>query len=515
MPDSRHVPEQDLIRFADGEMQGDARATVESHLRTCAQCRSRLDELQGAAAAYSEYHAQVLKPSLDIAREWPRLPLALPDWDRPKSRFNFHALLWAGAALVCCLAVLALFFGREKPHRRMTQLLARAEAAPPVRHQRLRINENGQTWYRGAVLRSNAGNAGLEQTRALFVRANYSWKDPLSARSFAAWRSGLRSKRDQVFSIQSKDGGERFYRLRTETSQGFLRVASLTLRSDTLHPVKGAFRFEDREEVTMSEAGAMPEPHPAAHSAVVETKVTPQEELRVFAALDAIGADAGEPLTVNVDASKHHIVVSGMGIPKDRERAIRQALASMPKMVLRFESGRPAPAGNAIASSHTYSAGASAPLRHTLEEQSGGAQKLQRIADRALNASSSLVAQAHALYVLSRKFPPAVESAFGTADRRTLRTLRRHRAAAIEKAALQLRTTLAPLLVTGEAHKRPRMSWQAGAARLLKQSKLLDTSLSRLLAGSYSQQAGEAILSRLPGEIQNTAALARSQENSP
>src|SRR5262249_40757881 len=124
---------------------------------------------------------------------------------------------------------------------------------------------NGLSWYRPATLEDESAHRlatderGLEETRALFVKANYSWGDPLSARSFAAWRRNLPSRRDHVFSIQ--DGGKnRFYRLQTQTPAGVLRMAALTLRADTLSPVKGAFHFEHQNDVTIEDAGEMPEP---------------------------------------------------------------------------------------------------------------------------------------------------------------------------------------------------------------------------------------------------------------
>ncbi len=533
MPSASHISEKDLIRFADGETDGKAAAAIEAHLEACARCRARRHELESAVAAYTEYHSQVLKPSLASEREWPRLQPLLANLDQSKNRFGVRSeAWWAAAVLACCLVLLALFLYRDTAHRSMRQLLARAAAVPTSPHRRLQVTLNARSWYRPAVLRGAATQeAGLEHTRALFVKANYSWDDPLSARSFAAWRNRLRDKRDQVLSIQDGDGRKRFYRLRTETSQGTLRMASLTLRADTLGPVKGAFHFEDQEEVTMADAGEMPaaQPRMAAkkssppHETAVESTVSPEEELRVFAALNAIGADVGEPLTVDFDPSKRHIVVSGVGIPNDRERQIRQALAQIPNTTMHFDSGQPFSAGTAAVAPDTYSTGASAPLRHTMESQAGGAQQFQSIADRALDASASLLAQAHALYVLSQKFPPAIESAFGVADRKTLRALRHRHAAAIEQATLQLGEALKPLLVSpakqqngsGETRKESDTSWQHGAAQLLKQSRLLDESLSRLLAGSYSQKTGEEILSRLPDEIQNTEALAHAEDIAP
>ncbi|MGA8025811.1 MAG: hypothetical protein WB992_01610, partial [Bryobacteraceae bacterium] len=515
----------------DGEVAGDAAAAIEIHLQACDQCRSRLEELRRAEEAYAEYQRQVLKPVLHSSREWPKLDLHKSNPPTLSAHFP-HPFRWAIAAFACCLILIGLFLYHETPHRRMTQFLAHASSVPTSPRRRLQVTSNGRSWYRPAILREGIGGAasatGFEHTQALFVKANYSWDDPLSARSFAAWRNELPDKRDQVVSIQSEDGNGRFYRLRTDTSQGVLRMASLTLRADTLHPVAGRFHFEDQEDVMMTDAGEMPVAQPSIESrgrsapdgAAIERRVSPEDELRVFAALNAIGADAGEPLTVDIDPLRRHIVVSGVGISGAREREIRQALGRIPNATMHFDSGRPLPTGKATIEPNTDSTGTSAPLRRLLESRARGAQQFQAIADRALDLSSSLLAQAHALNVLAQRFSPAVESSFGPADRVTLRSLRNSHAVTIGREISQLREALAPLLASppkqrssiSETRNAPLPPWQGGADQLLEASKRLDASLSRLLAGSYSEQTGEDILNRLPDEIENVEKLARAQE---
>lgn len=537
MRSSSHVSEENLARLADGEIQGGVANPIRDHLEGCVQCRSRFEQLQRGAAAYRTYHERVLKPSLDGFREWPELPFSATV-EEAKNRSGFPAGAWWAAAATCAVLLVGLFFYREMPHRRMTQLLGRAAAMPSRAHRRLHVTSDGQSWYRPAVVHGGVGMAApqaqdfsIEHTRALFETANYSWDDPLSARSFAAWRSGLHDKRDEVVSLRSEDGRRRFFRLRTDTSEGLLRMASLTLRADTLNPVEGRFHFGDQGDVTMADSGDMPATQPSAisnkaaapaHAAMVETKVSPEDELRVFAALDAIGADAGEAVTVEVDSSRKQIVVSGVGISDERQQEIRKAVSQIPNTTTHFNSGEPSTSTKAIADTGTAdAAGASAPLRHLLESKAGGAEPFQEIADRALDGSSAVLAHAHALYVLAQSFPPTVESTFGVTARNILRSLRHRHAAAIEQTTVQVRDVLGPLFdspanKTGGSGETEdlRGPWQAGAGQLLNESKTLDQSLSRLLAGSYSAEAGEDMFHRLPGEIQSVETLARAQDTS-
>jgi len=534
---SPHISDADLIRFADGELSVKAVTATETHLRTCRKCGTRLDELKRGADSYDLYHAQLLRPSLELPQAWSSVAerLTAPKTQR-RQAFPTATMRWAAAAaLVCCCLVITWFLYRESPTRRMQQLLTRAAVAPTPRHRRVEIIANGLTWYRPARLEGESAHRpatderGLEETRALFAKANYSWDDPLSARSFAAWRRNLPSRRDHVFSIQDGPGINRFYRLQTETPAGVLRMAALTLRADTLSPVKGAFHFEHQTNVTIEDAGEMPEPpgkletqnnRPLARRALVK-EVGPAEELRVFAALDAIGADVGELVSVDIAASKQQIIVAGVGLSPDRERQIRQAVAGMPNTEARFTSGQAtALASRSATAGSSAPAGVDAPLRHTLEQKAGGAQQFQAIVDKVLDASSAILQRAHALYVLAEKFSPPVASQFGQPEQETLRSLRRRHAIAIEQATAELKGALVPLLNTtaaapDETQNQRNTSWELGAAQLYEEAKALDGSLGRILAGTYSEEAGQRTWNKLPDEIQTLEALAVSQEKAP
>lgn len=531
-----HIPDFDLIQFADGEMPVKAVTATEIHLRTCNKCRAHLDQLKNGAAAYDQYHAHLLKPTLEIPQEWSSLEARFESLEKPRNKIFFPMRVWwAAAALACCVMVIGWFLYRDAPSRRMQQVLVRAVVVRTPPHRRLQVTANSHSWYRAATLQgeaarhSAADQRSLEDTRAQFVKANYSWDDPLSARSFVAWRKQLPEKRDQVLSIQDSGGNNRFYRLETEAPTGVLRIAALTLRADTLNPVKGSFHFEHQRDVTIDDAGEMP-----SLPAAVETKnrqrverpavvkeVGPEEELRVFAALNAIGADVGQPVTVDIDPAKQRIIVAGLGLSANRERQIRQALAPIPNTALRFKSGQPMGVGNQSANAGgNYATDNTASLRHRLETQAGGAQRFQLITDKALDASSTILAQANALYVLSQKFPPLVASAFDPPEQETLRSLRRRHAIAIEQATVELEDALRPLLNSttagmDETQSQQATSWEVGAGQLYEDAKLLDASLGSILAGSYSQEVGQSIWNKLPDEIQKLEALARSQENAP
>jgi hypothetical protein len=498
-----HLADFDLIRFADGEMPAVKATAAETHLRACAKCRERLEQLRRGSEAYEQYHSQVLKPALPVPGEWPKLGI---EFEPP--RHSFFARRLAAAVLACCVLAGAWLVYRGRPEHRMQQVLAQAERAHTPAHGRLRISVNGHSWYRTASLH-HTGGAGYDETRALFVNAHYSWDDPLSARSFAAWRKQLPEKRDQVFSIENAEGRRRFYRLQTETSAGVLRSAALTLRADDFEAVRGTFHFEHQSEVDIEDASDAPqalrEKAPIARPAVAR-HVTAAEELRVFAALNAIGADVGEPVSVDTDSLKQEIVITGVGLTSARQRQIRAALGSLPHTELRFDSSQLALDKEPQALETKSQPTDGAPLRAMFEAEAGGATQFQELSEKALDASSAILAQANALQVLAEKFPPDVESTLGSSDRETLGLLRRKHAEAIYQEASTLKDVLAPLLPQGNA------AHEIGAAQLLEQARLLDGGLARVLAGSYSKDAGLEILSRVPDEIQTIEVLAKTQE---
>ena len=59
----------------------------------------------------------------------------------------------------------------------------------------------------------------------------------------------------------------------------------------------------------------------------METAAGPEDELRVLAALDAMGADAEEPIEVKLDSARHEIVVTGVGLTLDRQKQVETALS--------------------------------------------------------------------------------------------------------------------------------------------------------------------------------------------
>jgi len=502
-----HLNTDDLILFMDRELDPAQTAQAEKHLLHCVECGSRLQALQKGSAAHNRYHEQILKPALQIPESsWPRIGDRL----KPKARMNW-TFWWAAAAVAATLALVWTYFPlRSEPSAQ--DVLEKAEAAPESPRGEIVFTSGQYRFARPAVLEAGASEARFQHVQALFVQSDYSWSNPLSARSFAAWRHHLTDKRDFVTAIH-EEGGRNFYRIRTRTDSGILHSASLMLEAASYRPTKASFEFQGEDLIEVTEQTSPPPPNkPQEAQAMVqpkaaETVATPEDELRVFAALDAIGADADEPIDVTLDAGHHSVLVTGMGMPADRRKQIETALASLPNTVVRFSSAQAV-----RAESESDSSGASstdAPFRQTLQDKAGGARQLQTLTDNALDISNALFAQSHSLLVLAQQFPPPVESALSPASANTLLSLRQRHLGAMSYALRRLRDQLRPLLTEDVmmTQSSESISWQSESEKLYESTRNLDRVLSRLLAGSYDAPAGESMLKELPDDISKVESL--------
>jgi hypothetical protein len=528
--DSPHLSDGQLARLEDGELS----AREASHLQSCPQCGSRLGDAQAARAAYVEYRDAIRAPLLApppkpwqpldalIARHEASCPRGLHWWS--------VASLGAAACLMLGLIVtaLVLWSPKQTASLRANQLLTKSAKLdlPPRRSISLRVH--GRTMVRPAVLSTEAslqGDSDIARFQMVFAAAHYSWREPLSARSFQAWRSGLRDKRDSVSIIRAQD--DESYRVRTETDSGVLRSASLTLRAPDLRPVAGAFDFEREGTVELAEAAASSEhasearaqpARPFTAPAHNETPAGPEVTLHVLAALNQIGADVGEPVEISEDPRHQHVVVHAAGVSRERQRQIAGVLKAVPRVMLEFDSGRsPLPPAKATPLER-YSASIPATLRQQFEERLGGPAAFQVAIDGVLEASASDVAQAHALEILARDFGPRIEASLMAQDREILHKLRDNHISELERLVSRIREDFKPLLpgipdgaVAQAANGGATASWQAGAASLVALARKTDDSLNRLLASSYSQSSGEEMLRTLAAQIEQFDSAIRSE----
>ena len=509
---SHHLSEEQLARYQDGGLP----PREASHLEICTECSRRLRDLHVAAAAYCRYLDSIRAPALPPPPQpWRTLDNLIAQNQAPVPRLAWRWWLVPALGTAICLAVAIVFVLRRTALQPpASELLARSATMELPANRVVSLRLHGRSLARPAVLLADSADRDpdLAHLAMLFARARYSWQEPLSARSFQSWRTGLRQKRDSVTVIHG--GPETAYRVRTDTPSGILRSAALTLRSKDLHPTQAAFQFEGEEPLQMEESTAtLPPPvsRQAPHvpklerqPVPVETPASPADTLQVLAALNAIGADVGEPIEVS-DGSGRQILVRAAGLSPDRLRQIAAVL--QPLAHVKFEVGdatagarQPAPQTGAPERS---SAGMPGALRQQFEDRLGGPVALQEMTDRVLEASALAVARGHAIEVLASNFPPQTESALSDHDRELLSRMHHLHLDALRDLAARLESDLEPLLprAAADSEPPPHVPWQTQSPELVAAAQQVDDSLNRLLAGSYSQPVGEGVLNSLAGQL--------------
>jgi Putative zinc-finger len=539
-----HPGEGRLLRYIDGELPAGEARQVQRHLEACWQCRSEIDELQETVASCVRYRQSVLdrhlppppQPWADLYPEFARIDAAeartgwLERLARPFARPM--PWRWAAAGLAAAMVLGAVFLEfRKTPSVHAAELLQRAVAvarSQPKAGRHIRIRTKTQEITRviggAGVLAARTGREeSAPAIQALFAAAHYDWDDPLSARSYQAWRDSVSRKSDNVVTIADpQKPSEECYQINTSADSGELADASLTLRATDLHPVESRLEFRNREWVELSE---IPEPSMSGTNSNehIEVPWRPEEpslpaaaapresasistELQVVATLHEIGADLGDP--VEVARSGGRVLVSGVGIPPRRQKQIHDLLDSTPGVAVRFSEpvavaalAETDPAGRV--SAMPAGPASTGSIQARLEQQVGGRAEMERIGAQILDWSESAMARGYALRSLAQRFPAGAEGSMSASDRGMLAEMGRDHATAMLKQVGAIESALGPMLaalggsapaIRGGASGGP---WQASAESAFRTARRVEVLLSVVLGVT----PGDGATANLPSEL--------------
>ena len=526
-----HPEPELLLHYADGELGGAVRNEIFEHLTECSECRDWLSDLERGIADYSSSWMPLLRETgAAPPAQWFDLRGRMTDIDRtpaPVARSLRFRPRWAAIAAAVLLSFVTAYWFSGQRVTAAELLRKAAEREPAAERARPAIRISGRSgsiirpalWGRSAEARmSSASRDRADSLRTMFETANYSWENPLSARSFSTWRASLSDRQDQVIKLRGADGISS-YEISTRAASGALAEVRLALRIPDLHATRGTLRFRDNELVEITEMpGGSPDPRtppaliaesPRASPRDGNTAgepITPGEELQVWAALRRIDADLGEPIDVERDASANAIVVTALGLSPDRRRALESAMSGLPRVQLRFRDPQPVRESSRRLLSETANP---PPLQPKLESQLGSRSLAEEFTDRILEASESSLVRAHAIRELSRRFPSEIESQLTSNDHALLNSILSQHFAGLRDASRRVlsdaRQITGPMNPTAQA---PARHWQAHAQNLVTTIEGVDQALTKLLAtggGGTSQQAliGELDrgLSRMEAEI--------------
>jgi len=548
----QHPTDEQLLYFADGEMAAAATDHIRGHLKACWQCRHELEEIEETISECVRYRKVVLdtclpsppQPWFDI---YPRLakideletrqrlmarilePLTAI-WNRPRR--------WAPAvAMIVAIAVVVQQF-REAPSVQAAELLRKAVVSAgsrPRAARRIRIRTRTLGLTRvigssGTPAKKSSEADSLLGLESLFQAAHYSWDDPLSAQSFAAWRDQLPDKRDEV--TREPD----HYRLRTSTESGELAEATLKLSTVDLHAVESTLQFRDHELVEISElpdapvpsldtpnrvAAAVPTlparpPAPTPLSEALPGLATPGEELAVLAALHRIGADLGEPIEVTCTGGE--ILVVGTEIGLDRQQAIREELHSLPRVTVRFsaESAVQSPVPEERSSSRISVAAGTGPLQAEMERRLGGRAPFEQLADQVFDMTDQFMSRAHALRRLAQRFPAGVEAQLTADERKLLEELRQEHARAFAENVTgvedRIRSALGMTFKEMQPVSAPGL-WQDETEPLFVEARNVETLLVAVLGTSPDQINSADLPAKTAASLAQLRSRAESYEH--
>lgn len=507
-----------LLEFAGGELGEEARGEVLAHVRDCEACRQWLDDLASGVAEYGREWSAWKEAAEPPPQPWVDLRDRLAA-SRREAAQRRQAWRWYGVAAAALIAAVVVYRSSEQTVSAAELLrdAARREAPAESRRPPIRVTTRRGSMVRPAIVRPallrGEPMPAADSLRSRFEAANYSWEDPLSARSFSAWRTALPDAQDAVVKLRGQDG-TRSYEITTRTESGTLAEASLRFRESDLRAIQGSLRFRDQELVEIVEVpGAVPDlaplppvasapgaaPQPAAVPLI--EPVTAGEELRVWAALRRIDADLGEP--IEVEREPNSIVVTALGLSAARQRALEQAMSGLPRVQLRFREPQPVrePARR------VPDRPAAVAARPAIEAQLGRPIP-EEFVDQTLAASESSLLRAHAMRELALRYPAEVEGRLSSSDRAVLSALVADHFEGFQTTArrvLEHARQLVPATVAGQAG--PARSWQDHAQSLVAAVEPVDQALTKLLAGSGTPDLAalnaelDAALRRLESEL--------------
>ena len=558
----RHLDEGQLLRYLDGELPRRKARQVKQHLEACWQCRAELDELQSAVAECVKYRRQVLgalpappEPWQDLSREFDRIDASLAARSiaaRLAGLLIAAPVRWAAAGAALIAATIFTFNQlHETPSVQAASLLKRAvviSQSKPQTVRRVRITTAKRQITKvigagAAVQPAVSGEAeAAAQLAAMFGEASYNFEDPLSAKSFDDWRNRLAVKQDSVKTDPDA------YEIKTATDEGTLVAATLKLRMTDYEPLEGRFEFRNRDWVEMTElvdqqilpastyagatGGTPRQPGvppafltpPAEATAPVAGAAGINQELQVVEALHQAGADLGDPIEITREGRR--VLVSGIGIPPQRQAELHAVLDRLPDVVVRFDnpsspnsfpaSNPPAPVEPAV--TRDAAGPENKQLQARIEERLGGRPQFERFSGQLLDWMDSVMARAYALRRLAQEFPAGNERRMNAADRRALRTLGEDHLGALAAETRKIQTTIVPILtslgapaVKGVA--RPVNDWQPAAEDLLTAARRVESLLATTLGAIPGDASGaeQSPAQLMSGLSQLTASVEQCQ----
>lgn len=470
----RHPTSEQLLAWIDGEL---TERNIDGHLALCEECRTQADQLRGASEAYRIHLRQSKQEAPPPPRAWKDSSELMIHTPAPA---RGHA--WIAIAASLLIGAFAIWRFSTPEQVSAAELLRKAESSQIAQtaNSRISVRSKRHKMVRPAVWRRlRIRGASEDRLRVLFASANYDWDNPLSVRSYSAWRQSVTVRRDSV------DVQPQLYVVHTEPAEGALREATISLRKSDLQPVACHLQFRSDEEIEVAGMDEQPETPTAAEPPRIATELkqeTPAApaaslELEVSAVLHRIGADLGDPVEIEQTGGK--IVVTATGLDPRKSEQLRAAL-TIPGVELRFVTPQ------AVSATEQAESAPPSTRRQARdwEQRLSGRFTYEEYADRVLAASEGMTARAYALKALAERFPQTKEDQLTEAERGTLQSIAADHVEAMRGHVRALDQLIALLDPTAEAvtSAAAGADWRARAQRLHQLATAADLAASALFS---------------------------------
>jgi hypothetical protein len=338
MSKTMHLTDEAILELAGNRLSGPDLLAVEAHIAQCAQCSKRCNDLRFAHSVF----ARLADVGIDGVRSGGS-SMQRPAAKRPrKTAFPWA---WVGGIVVSSLLLLAIFVMpgniRQASASELLSDAMRSEVhLPPAAAFRIQIG--GEACARGVhndKLVSLANSDRCKKALRRLQSSSWGHSNPLTAGSYAQWRSSLRRRHDRV----TKRGAS--WEVTTTTDEGEVREARLEMRLDDYHPTRLTLDFDGEEEVNISEttepapaialAKPVTPPPPKAHPVEVDDPID-LLEVDAWSTLYRLGADTGWEGVVIRNGSQ--VEVELVADNDEQKRQFLTAFAPRPEIGIKVHS---------------------------------------------------------------------------------------------------------------------------------------------------------------------------------
>jgi len=328
----RHLGDDELLLYFDGELAGKAAEGARQHLQQCWDCSARLKLLEDSIACFMR------ERNADLDR-FPAPPQASAQFmrrlsdlaARTRSRSSWRTALpmpgrpWIIAAVLATLAVVAVLRLGDRNAATVSakDILWQAEQVEsaslgrvdsPVVYRKLSLRRRSDSatfelWSdrRHARLRQRGDAQAWRELEHIYRTNGFAGGEPLSPAAFLTWRNSLPEKRDEVTRGKLADGSDSI-RLRTAAvgrkGAEMVHSATLVIRARDWHPVAQELSLgapEAASQYELTEIAYSVVPLSTVEASVFEPPPAPRAVAPQLAAAIPLEAPRTQPPTVSLD----------------------------------------------------------------------------------------------------------------------------------------------------------------------------------------------------------------------